>query len=75
MTNNASTNEKVEKNKILRDLIDNVDIKDVNFFIEFKNKLTTYTDVIATSSNELKPSKFKPYIFGNLYQTISFIDH
>ena len=41
----------------MEELISNMDIKDGNFKNEIKSILTSYSDVIAISSNDLEPSK------------------
>jgi hypothetical protein len=56
----TNKNNKEGKNKILEKLINNMGIKDENFKNEFKSILTTYSDVIAISSDDLEPSKLLP---------------
>jgi len=61
INNINSINENVDKNKILEVLIDNMDIKDLDFKAEFKKILNSYTDVIAVSSDDLEPSELLPH--------------
>ena len=62
--NNVISTNKINttnKNKILEELISNMDIKDENFKNEIKSILTSYSDVIAISSDDLEPSKLLPH--------------
>ena len=45
----------------MEELINNMDSKDGNFKNEFKFILTTYSDVIDISSDDLEPSKLLPH--------------
>jgi len=49
-------NEKVNKNTILEELIEDMDIKDDIFKKEFKNILNSYSDVIVISIDDLESS-------------------
>jgi len=59
INNVISTNKinSTNKNKILEELISNMDIKDGNFENEFKSILISFSDVIVIPSDDLEPSK------------------
>ena len=62
--NNVFSTNKINttnNNKMLEELISNMDIKDGNFKNEYKSILTSYSDVIAISSDDLDLSKLLPH--------------
>jgi len=62
--NNVFSTNKINttnNNKMLEELISNMDIKDGNFKNEYKSILTSYSDVIAIFSDDLEPSKLQPH--------------